>query len=55
MPVEPTWAQVNCLIVLMAVSVAFAVYAWFRGKREEERTVTSRDWDKYERRKRNRW
>lgn len=36
----PTWAEVNCWVVLGAISLAILVFAWFMGKREEERTVT---------------
>ena len=36
----PTWAEVNCWVALLAIGLAFVVYALLKGKREEERTVT---------------
>ena len=35
----PTWAEVNSYIALAIALAIFCVYAWNRGKREEERTV----------------
>ena len=41
----PTWAEVNGWVALLAIGIAFFVYAWLKGKREEENTVTwIRDW-----------
>ena len=36
----PTWAEVNGCVVLAVIGLAVIVYAWVKGKREEERTVT---------------
>ena len=48
----PTWGEVNTGVVLAIAMIAFLVYAWFRGKREEERTVTwVRDWEEFPNRK----
>lgn len=42
----PTWAEVNTYIALVAIGLAFFVYAWVKGKREEERTATwVADWN----------
>ena len=42
----PTWAEVNGWVALLAIVLVFLAYAWHRGKREEERTVTwIRDWE----------
>lgn len=36
----PTWAEVNCWVALVAIGLAFFAYAWVKGKREEESTIT---------------
>lgn len=42
----PTMAEVSGWVALVAIGLAFFVYAWVKGKREEERTVTwIRDWE----------
>ena len=42
----PTTADVIGCVVLVAIGLAFIVYAWVKGKREEERTVSwIRDWE----------
>lgn len=42
----PTWTEVNGWVFLAVAALAFVVYAWIKGKREEERTVTwIRDWE----------
>lgn len=38
--VTPTWAEVNTWVALLAIGLAFLVYAWLKGKREEESTVS---------------
>ena len=44
--VDPTWGEVYGWIVLLVLFLGFYIFAWFRGKREEERTVTwIRDWE----------
>ena len=41
-----TWAEVNGYVVLAVIGLAIFVYAWVKGKQEEERTVTwVRDWE----------
>lgn len=41
----PTWAEVRGWAVLLVIAIAFLVFAWIKGKREEERTITwIRDW-----------
>lgn len=44
----PTWAEVNGLVVLGIILLIFLAYAWIKGKKEEDRTVTwVRDWEEY--------
>lgn len=44
----PTWAEVNGMVVLAIILLGFLAYAWFKGKKEEDRTVTwIRDWEEY--------
>ena len=44
--VDPTWGEVYGWIILLVLFLGFYIFAWFRGKREEERTVTwIRDWE----------
>ena len=39
---------IYAIILLLAIGIAFFAYAWFRGKRDEDRTVTwVRDWEEY--------
>lgn len=41
----PTLAEVNGWVALAVIGLAFFAYLWFKGKREEESTVTwIRDW-----------
>ena len=40
--IVPTWAEINCCFALVIALGIFCVYAWNRGKREEERTVKLR-------------
>ena len=41
-----TWVEAICWVVLAVIGWAFFAYAWLKGKREEERTVTwIRDWE----------
>ena len=41
----PTWAEVNGYLILVAIGLAFCVYAWVKGTQEEKNTVTwIRDW-----------
>lgn len=35
-----TWAEVNWWVAMLAICIAFFVYAWLKGKQEEERTIT---------------
>ena len=40
------WAEVNCWIAMAVIGLAFLAYAWVKGKKEEERTVSwMRDWE----------
>lgn len=42
----PTWEQINNFAILAIIMLGFLVYAWFKGKKEEDRTMTwIRDWD----------
>lgn len=44
----PTWAEVNGWVFLLIVALAFVIYAWVKGKKEEKRTVKwIRDWEEY--------
>ena len=44
----PTWAEVNGWVVLAIATIAFCVFAWVKGKKEEDRTVKwIRDWEEY--------
>lgn len=44
--IVPTWAEVNGWVVLAVIAVAFFVYVWHKGKKEEEETITwIRDWE----------
>ena len=44
--VDPTWEEVCGWIVLLILFLVFNIFAWIRGKLEEERTVTwIRDWE----------
>lgn len=44
--VEPTWGEVYGWLILFVAILGFYIFAWFRGKREEECTVTwIRDWE----------
>ena len=55
MPIPPTDREIIGMCVLTVLLFGFLVYAWIRGKREEERTVTwIRDWEEYPRGKRYR-
>ena len=48
MPVAPTDREIIGLLILLALGVGFLVYAWIRGRKEEQRTVTwIRDWKEY--------
>ncbi len=44
----PTTAEVISWVVLAVGALGFCVYAWFKGKQEEKRTVTwIRDWEEF--------
>ena len=44
--IVPTMAEVIGCVALVVIGLAFFVYAWVKGKREEERTITwIRDWE----------
>ena len=44
----PTWAEVNGWVFLFFVVLAFVIYGWIRGAKEEKRTVKwIRDWEEY--------
>ena len=55
MPVAPTDREIIGYLILLVLAGAFLIYAWIRGKKEEDRTVTwIRDWEEYPRGKRYR-
>ena len=44
----PTWAEVNSYFAIAIVLIGFCVFAWVKGKKEEERTAKwIRDWEEY--------
>ena len=46
--IAPTWAEINSYIALAIALLIFCVYAWNRGKREEERTVkVKKEWEEW--------
>ena len=43
----PTWAEVNCMVVLGLAALVFILVAWIKGRDEDGYVDWIRDWDEY--------
>ena len=43
--IEPTWAEVNTCVVLGIAALAFIVFVWVKGKKEDRTVTWVRDWE----------